>query len=40
MVNVADIVSKLRGKTLKAVDAHPVVLDCGAPRPDIPWIVR
>ena len=38
--NVADIVSKLRSKTLKAVDAHPVVLDCGAPRPGIPWIVR
>lgn len=38
--NVADIVSKLRSKTLKAVDAHPVVLDCGAPRPDIPWTVR
>ena len=38
--NVADVVSKLRSKRLKAVDAHPVVVNRDDPHPGIPWTVR
>lgn len=37
--NIADVVSKLRSR-LKAIDAHPVVLDRHTLRADIPWTVH
>lgn len=37
--NVADVSLKLRGQ-LKAIDAHPLVLDCHIVRADIPWTVQ
>ena len=39
-LDVANVVSKLRSKTLKAVDAHPVVLNLRARRPGISWTVQ
>ena len=36
---VANVLSKMRTK-VKAVDAHPVVLDRATRRPDIPWTVQ
>ena len=38
--NVADVLLKLRSRKLKAVDAHPVVLDSQDRRSNIPWTVR
>ena len=37
--SVADVLSNLRSK-VKAVDAHPVILDREARRPDVPWTVQ
>lgn len=37
--SVANVLSKMR-KKVKAVDAHPVILDREAKRPDIPWTVQ
>ena len=36
---VANVLSKVRTK-VKAVDAHPVILDREANRPDVPWTVQ
>ena len=38
--DVADVVSKLRSRRLKAVDAHPVVSSLNPPRAGIPWAVQ
>ena len=37
--NVANVLSKLRTK-VKAVDAHPVILNREANRPNVPWTVQ
>ena len=40
-VNPASMISKLRkGLKLKAIDAHPMVVDRRRPHPGIPWTVR
>ena len=36
----ASIIQKLRSKLLKAIDAHPVVLERNSSRQDIPWNVQ
>ena len=38
--DVANVLSRIRSRKLKAVDAHPVILDRAANRRDIPWTVR
>ena len=39
-VDVASVLTKMRGRKLKAVDSHPLVLDRGTHRSDIPWTVQ
>ena len=39
--DIADVLSKMRkNKKLKAVDAHPVILNREANRPDVPWTAQ
>lgn len=38
---VANVLSRIRkSRKLKAVDPHPVILNRGASRPDVPWTVQ
>ena len=39
-IDPANVLAKLRSRKLKAVDAHPVVLDSQDRRPDVPWTVQ
>lgn len=39
--DIANVLSRIRNnRKLKAIDAHPVILNRGTTRPDIPWAVR
>ena len=39
-VDVASVLAKMLSRKLKAVDPHPLVLDRGTRRSDIPWTVQ
>ena len=39
-IDPAALLSKLRTKILKAIDAHPLICNRNKPHPQIPWTVR
>ncbi len=39
-ISPADLLTKLRSKGLKAVDAHAAIASRNAPSPGVPWIVQ